>query len=535
MNNHLNEIYVDSSDNPDDNFLPNPDVPPPIIQPRNINYRPNPPLLPIQPYAPLVPVPNQNNWNRLRNHAFHFPPNLGGANNNRNIHMHVVGPILNINRPHPIIDNPDAEIQQPPELKLKTKVIHLININITIVDVPAQVLTYVQKACNASLSSFSLPCASSYVDSVFRQNEKINDNFYERMLLAGTEQMMDTQVTLFKEQSEAICKFYLAPYKLDEIKRVLKQNNYCIEKVLHEFEQNGQLYSRIKTPRSAPKTLNITDCIVSVQLDDLYKQQEEKRKKKEKEDMENLQYETAQAEGSLIECECCCCEYPFEWMIQCHDGHLMCKKCVEKQIETAISEGRSNVPCLHFGGCDKMIPISELERLIPEKTLERLFATETLNAITVANLANKVKCYKCGFIVLFDGDGPMICPQCKAQTCPKCGEAWHPNMTCEEFKAIDKDRLIEEQMNEAVVRTCPVCKTQFMKDEGCNKMECPRCHTWICYLCRQVIPKTVGYNHFWRGQGPCPPDKCPLWVKNEALHIVEAAKAKDDAKDNLAG
>jgi TRIAD3 protein (E3 ubiquitin-protein ligase RNF216) len=98
---------------------------------------------------------------------------------------------------------------------------------------------------------------------------------------------------------------------------------------------------------------------------------------------------------------------------------------------------------------------------------------------------------------------------------------------------IDKERLIEEKMNEAVVRVCPRCTAQFMKEEGCNKMECPRCKVWICYWCRQEIPREVGYSHFWSASGACPPDKCPLWVTGERLHRLEAAKAEKQWKEDL--
>jgi TRIAD3 protein (E3 ubiquitin-protein ligase RNF216) len=101
------------------------------------------------------------------------------------------------------------------------------------------------------------------------------------------------------------------------------------------------------------------------------------------------------------------------------------------------------------------------------------------------------------------------------------------------MKAINRERIIEEKMNEAVVRTCPKCNAQFMKEDGCNKMECPRCGTWICYFCRQVIPKDIGYAHFWRQPAPCPPGRCPLWVSNEALHALEAEDARAEAKGEL--
>ena len=279
--------------------------------------------------------------------------------------------------------------------------------------------------------------------------------------------------------------------------------------------------------RRKEQVVDVASPLVSLELLQLFDKEEETVRKKEKELEEQRIYDEAKAAGALIECECCMEECPFERMVQCPEGHLICATCVEKQVAVAVTEGKSDIPCAHMGGCPCVIPMSELKRTIPPKLLEKLVQSETMNAVMAADLSNIVKCYKCGMFTMFEGEPPMTCPDCEAKTCPTCGAQWHPDMTCDQYKEIDKDRLKEERMNEAVVRTCPKCGTQFMKDEGCNKMECPRCHTWICYLCHQVIPKNVGYAHFYNGPGVCPPDKCPLWVNNEMLHAVEAHVAKN--------
>ena len=47
-------------------------------------------------------------------------------------------------------------------------------------------------------------------------------------------------------------------------------------------------------------------------------------------------------------------------------------------------------------------------------------------------------------------------------------------------------------MHEFYFRECPNCKTKFFKEEGCNKMSCPKCKTSICYLCKQVVKVRKG-------------------------------------------
>jgi hypothetical protein len=85
----------------------------------------------------------------------------------------------------------------------------------------------------------------------------------------------------------------------------------------------------------------------------------------------------------------------------------------------------------------------------------------------------------------------------------------------------DPTALIQAKMNEALVRICPNCNTQILKEVGCNRMECPRCQTWFCYFCKKVIPKDVGYAHFWKGKGKPPAGACPLFMNNRKFNQQE--------------
>jgi hypothetical protein len=50
-------------------------------------------------------------------------------------------------------------------------------------------------------------------------------------------------------------------------------------------------------------------------------------------------------------------------------------------------------------------------------------------------------------------------------------------------------RRLAEAMTEAKVRKCPSCETEYLKASGCNKMKCPVCKTYMCYICRLPVPK----------------------------------------------
>ena len=113
------------------------------------------------------------------------------------------------------------------------------------------------------------------------------------------------------------------------------------------------------------------------------------------------------------------------------------------------------------------------------------------------------KCAKCGFQAQVpDGNRIFLCPvpTCQYKSCRLCGEEAHGPLPCDQVEKSNETsaRLkVEEAMSQARIRTCPQCSRKFYKQDGCNKMTCS-CGTWICYICRQVIPKSVGYNHFCR-------------------------------------
>ena len=105
-------------------------------------------------------------------------------------------------------------------------------------------------------------------------------------------------------------------------------------------------------------------------------------------------------------------------------------------------------------------------------------------------------------------DGPADgahCPKCNVEYCAKCNEIAHPKKSCEEVKAEQERRKnpilrAQEAMAAATIRVCPVCKTEFQKDSGCNFIVCTKCKSDgktvnSCYLCRQQIND---YSHFCR-------------------------------------
>jgi E3 ubiquitin-protein ligase RNF14 len=113
------------------------------------------------------------------------------------------------------------------------------------------------------------------------------------------------------------------------------------------------------------------------------------------------------------------------------------------------------------------------------------------------------------------------CAACFFTFCARCGERRHLGLDC--VPAEDKveqllleveasvsrerqsseeawrleQRKVEELLSlREVLRTtrqCPSCRMAIAKTQGCNKMVCSNCGTFLCYRCGRAIS---GYGHF---------------------------------------
>jgi TRIAD3 protein (E3 ubiquitin-protein ligase RNF216) len=109
---------------------------------------------------------------------------------------------------------------------------------------------------------------------------------------------------------------------------------------------------------------------------------------------------------------------------------------------------------------------------------------------------------------------------CQHESCRKCGNEPHIPLRCDEVEKAnhqDAGRLkVEEAISAAKIRSCPKCKTSFVKSEGCNKMSCP-CGTKMCYICRETVDKKDPYKHFCQTPHCTHKDcgKCTLYSNDE--------------------
>ena len=253
------------------------------------------------------------------------------------------------------------------------------------------------------------------------------------------------------------------------------------------------------------------------------------------------------AEPPGLECGCCYGEYGPTEMAQCSTGHLFCKTCVGALVKEAVF-GSGKLDCMSTGEprCTAVIPMSEVRRACDPELYESLISKQQHESLQAAQMSGLVRCPKpdCGYAMVMEGpnlSNRFRCNKCGAETCRLCQKDWadHIGLRCEEVETDDATtarRKVEEEMTNAMMRTCPGCGVPFAKIEGCNKMTC-RCGAVTCYVCRQPIVVTGkgkrtrnSYAHFC--QHPRDPgkecskcNKCSLWSsaeEDDALRIREA-------------
>mmetsp|Transcript_54062 Transcript_54062/g.127673 ORF Transcript_54062/g.127673 Transcript_54062/m.127673 type:complete len:399 (-) Transcript_54062:80-1276(-) len=239
----------------------------------------------------------------------------------------------------------------------------------------------------------------------------------------------------------------------------------------------------------------------------------------------------ARKEGLLLECPCCFGdEFLLEDMTQCDDGHLFCSECVVRAANHVIGGGRAKFPCLSTSGCSAEFSLHTMEQVLPRSVIEGVWSRLQQEEVASAGIAGLADCPFCNFAVIMpdDSDREVRClnPACKKVSCRLCREPTHIPLRCHEVEKKDEVAMrtfVENQMTEALCRTCWKCKRKFFKEEGCNHMTCV-CKSHMCYICEKPLKPTEVGSHF----GDKKDGKCPQYsdtVKFNKRKVAEAGSA----------
>jgi TRIAD3 protein (E3 ubiquitin-protein ligase RNF216) len=232
-----------------------------------------------------------------------------------------------------------------------------------------------------------------------------------------------------------------------------------------------------------------------------------------------------------IECSCCCNDKVIEDFGQCTDGHLICKVCIKKHAENMIYQQLScKIKCIDCNEkCLGEFSEETLQSILNDRVFseyKNLKKIEEINQLCVDDINIKL-CQHCGAGTDIGENVDhylLVCMECFKDTCLKCNQVDHPGKACYSLGNItqSKRQEIEDKMTEALIVKCNHCNRSIFKNEGCNKITCV-CGTHNCYICKQIIPKSVGYSHFCRSHN-CDCNKCHLWEQNTKKRLLDAVK-----------
>ncbi|EGC29258.1 hypothetical protein DICPUDRAFT_43095 [Dictyostelium purpureum] len=202
-------------------------------------------------------------------------------------------------------------------------------------------------------------------------------------------------------------------------------------------------------------------------------------------------------EMKTYQCFICFDEHPIEKIYTLDECfHRFCNGCLEQHFSTQIFNGGvKNIRCPD-PDCGRLVSYHEVKHNVDTSTLSKY--EEFLLQISLSEDPNFRTCPRsnCNTALIGDPDAPMIvCPKesCKFAYCFNCKDAWHSDITCEQYKRWKEENDQAErkfqEWSRANTKPCPKCNSKIEKNGGCNHMTCKRCSHEFCWLCLEIYNK----------------------------------------------
>jgi TRIAD3 protein (E3 ubiquitin-protein ligase RNF216) len=246
----------------------------------------------------------------------------------------------------------------------------------------------------------------------------------------------------------------------------------------------------------------------------------------------------SEAEGTMLECGCCCGDFPMNRMVHCENDrlrHWFCRVCSKQMAENEIGNSKYKISCMSMEGCEYGFSREMKGHFLDDKATIALDRNEQEEMLRLAGIENLESCPFCPYAAEYppiEQERLFHCqaPDCERVSCRLCKLESHIPKTCAESakdNGLSIRRQIEEAMSAALIRRCNKCGTPFVKEEGCNKMTCTRggCFNVQCYVCS----KSCSYDHFNDRARGGKPGNCPLFESVEERHQEEVKKAEMEA------
>lgn len=162
-------------------------------------------------------------------------------------------------------------------------------------------------------------------------------------------------------------------------------------------------------------------------------------------------------------------------------GHIHCQQCIESFLTINILNGSVlDLKCPEEN-CNKRFTKQDIQTICKSDVYEKYLKFRENIEVNSSTNMRWCPAPNCGrYIERKNRRVHLVC-ECGFHMCFKCGEAWHPKVSCKK----NYDKLYSSWANGKRIQRCPNCKIRIEKDEGCNHMTCTFCkHQW-CWICGQ--------------------------------------------------
>jgi len=230
-------------------------------------------------------------------------------------------------------------------------------------------------------------------------------------------------------------------------------------------------------------------------------------------------------------------------MALCESGHKFCYDCVRLASAEIIGKDKLKFPCLSSTEkCEAQFSLRTLEKVLLKPVYENLVRRIQNDEVTRAFEASKapneelVSCPFCHYMTILANthDSVLTCLNdgCMKSSCRLCKEPSHIPLRCDEVEKKEQTDVriqLENQMTEALLKSCWKCKRKFYKEEGCNHMTCT-CGAQMCYVCGEPLKKNWK-DHF--GDGKDKNKKCKLFMDTKKFNQRVVTQAGKEALKEL--
>lgn len=172
-------------------------------------------------------------------------------------------------------------------------------------------------------------------------------------------------------------------------------------------------------------------------------------------------------------------------------NHFFCDECLKGHIIPLLKSKLSILSGIRCPLCTKKINHYTIQALTTKSEFEKY------ERRLIELMEDMVECPKCNF-TFQTSDKKIVCRLCNHNFCVTCKKKTE-NCECE---VDDISSVIDQcEADGLLISTCPGCKSLYLKDQGCEHVECEKenCRTAFCFQCAAFREPTLAHGaHYHR-------------------------------------